>query len=260
MEKMIGTAKAFFARLLPELVVDNIIAAIFVVICGSFVVRYIMKIARRTITRLPLSVTIQGFLIACIRLVLYFVVILLACSMLGIPISSLLALFGMAGLAVSLSVQNMLSNIVSGLVLLISKPFAVGDFIESGSISGTVTSITLLHTHITTESNKAVFVPNAQLTAVEIVNHNCFPTRNVELTFTVSSALSRESVCRMARDAIHSVAGALSDPAPEINVRTIGAATTEYVLRVWSDTPNYWTVHYALLDAIKDRLEKMPIH
>ena len=256
MDQAFGTMRLFFARLLPELVVDNIIGAVLVIICGSIAVRYLMKIARRGIARLPLNLTIQGFLIACIRLVLYFVVVLLACGMLGIPISSLLALFGMAGLAVSLSVQNLLSNVVSGLVLLISKPFSVGDFIESGSISGTVNSITLLHTHITTPSNKAVFVPNGQLTASEIINHNCFPTRNVELVFSVPASAKREAVSRVVIDAAHSIASVLPEPAPSVNVRAMTPLATEYILYAWSDTPNYWDVHYALLDAIKDGLEK----
>ena len=256
MEMLMSSVKGSMMKILPELVVDNILGAVLVIVIGGFMARFIMSFAKRGIAKLPLSVTIQGFLNACIRMVFYFVVAIAACGVMGIPISSLVALLGMAGLAVSLSLQNVLSNAVSGLVLLISKPFTVGDFVESGDASGTVNSITLLHTHLTTTSNKALFVPNSQLTSATISNHNAFPMRMVELTFNVPTAAKRVDVCRTVIEAASNVEGVMTSPEPEANASAMAPLGTNYELRVWCDTAKFWDVHYALFNAVKDSLEQ----
>ena len=259
MDVVMNTVKGTLGRILPELVVDNILGAVLVIVIGSVLVRYLMGLARKGIARLPVNVTIQGFLIACIRLVLYFVVVLLACGILGIPISSLLALFGMAGLAVSLSLQNLLGNVVSGLVLLISKPFAVGDVIESGSVSGAVDSITLLHTHITTTSNKAVFVPNAEIMSAEIVNHNLHSTRMVEVTFSAPASAKMIDVKQAALGEVRKLPGFQATPEPLVHVSAMKPLSTDYVIRAWCDSTKYSEMHDAMFDAVKEGLEQAGI-
>ena len=245
----------FFLKTIPALPIEKFLSAAGVLIVGYIAIKYIMKLARAAIAKLPLDVTLHEFLIACVRLVLYFLVIMLCCGMLGIEISSLLTLFGVVGLAISLSVQNLLTNMVSGLILLISKPFSVGDFIESGNISGHVNSISLLHTRINTSSNKAMFVPNAKLTSAEVTNHDLFPTRRVDLNFTPPETMTMSEVMDMTKRAAHSVDAVLAKPEPFVSVSAILTGRTDYTLRVWTDSDRYWDVHFALLDAVKKELE-----
>lgn len=234
--------------------VEKLLWAAAVVIVGYVLVRCLMKLLARTISRMPVDKTMHDFVQSGVKLLLYFVVALLACDTLGIPISSLLALFGVVGLAVSLSIQGSLSNLASGLLLLVTKPFSVGDYIESGSISGTVSGIALIYTRVTTPDNKVVFVPNGQLSAGQITNYTLMPMRRVELTATVSYSVDADEVKALLLDIARSLPQVLSEPAPFTGLSGTVKNTADYVLRAWCPTKDYWDVYYLLQERVKARL------
>lgn len=235
---------------------EKLLWALLVAVIGYILVHYFMKLVGRAIGRTPLQKTLHDFLVSCIRLALYFVVILLACDALGIPISSLLALFGVVGLAVSLSIQGSLSNLASGILLLLTKPFSAGDYIESGSVSGTVSSLNLIYTRMITPDNKVVFVPNSQLSAGQITNYTLMPTRRVDIPLTLPYSADIAQVKSLLIRAAGEVPQVLSEPAPFVLVSATGRNTIDYALRAWTATGDYWDAFSALHERVKAQLDQ----
>ena len=159
-------------------------------------------------------------------------------------------LFSLLGLALSLSVQNCLSNAMSGIIILLTRPFEDGDFIEAGNVSGTVRDIGLIYTQLCTIDNKDIYVPNSDLSASKIVNYNREPQRRVDLTFGADYTCRPEQVKAALHNAVSLVAGILPEPAPFVRVSGYGESNIDYVVRVWCKTADYWTVYYDLMEAV----------
>ena len=163
---------------------------------------------------------------------------------------ALLAVFSLLGLALSLSVQNCLSNAMSGIIILLTRPFEDGDFIEAGNVSGTVRDIGLIYTQLCTIDNKDIYVPNSDLSASKIVNYNREPQRRVDLTFGADYTCRPEQVKAALHNAVSLVPGILPEPAPFVRVAGYGESNIDYVVRVWCKTADYWTVYYDLMEAV----------
>ena len=165
--------------------------------------------------------------------------------------SILVALFSLLGLAVSLAVQGVLSNFTSGILLLMSKPFVVGDFIEAGDQSGTVREINLIHTTVQTPDNKLIFIPNGDVSAGRIINYSREPNRRINLTVTASYDAGIDQVEEALREAIARVPSLLEEPAPFVSVNGYLNSSIEYVVRAWAAQADYWDAYFALLHQIK---------
>lgn len=229
-------------------------AAITFVIC-YVAIRMIRRILNPIIDRMNVMEGFRRFLKKALKLLLDFILILIVADCIGIPVTSLLAVFSLLGLAISLSVQSSLSNLASGIMILLSHPFDIGDFIES-SVSGTVKEIGLIYTHILTIDNKLIYVPNKDISASNIINYSKEENRRVDLTFCAEYEDDIDTVKKALAEAVESVPKTLSDPAPFIRVCEYGASSINYTVRVWCKNEDYWDVYFDLLEAVPKFYEK----
>ena len=164
----------------------GVLKGIALILIGLIVIRIVMKIVDQMLDKAHRLQSLRVYIRSVVKVLLYFVLVLTVAPAFGINVTSLIALLSVAGLAVSLALQNTLSNLAGGIMVLLSKPFEVGDFVESEGITGTVTGVDLAYTTIVTVDNKEVFVPNSHISAAKITNYNRLGKRRVDLNFTAS--------------------------------------------------------------------------
>ena len=185
-----------------------------------------------------------------IRVVLYGLLALISASKLGIDVSGIVALASVLTLAVSLSVQNALTNLISGFTLLYTKPFSSGDYVEIAGQSGSVLEIGLTYTKLATPDNKSVSIPNSAVTSAEIVNYTVLGTRRVSIEIAVSYDAPTELVLEALREA-GNVPTILEETPPFAAMSSYGESTIKYVLHVWSTAADYWTTLFAVNEKIR---------
>lgn len=226
------------------------------ILVGVIVIRVLTTLLDRLLKRSRLAAPIRGYLHSILRTGLWFVLILMVAESLGIHTTSLIALFSVAGLAVSLALQNTLSNLAGGLMILVSKPFTVGDFVEIEGVSGTVAESGLSYSKLITIDNKTVFLPNSQLAASKIINYTAQGRRRVDLNFTASYDAPTQLVKDAIFEAIAAVPHIHSDPAPMVRLSEYQASSIQYVVRVWTDAADYWDVYYDLLEGVRESFDR----
>ena len=196
--------------------------------------------------------TLRGFITSAIKAVLWVIAGIIVANALGIDTASLVAVVGIAGLALSLSVQNILSNLFSGITLLITKPFTTGDVVEVAGKLGTVKAVGLFYTQLDTLDNIAVSIPNSDVTGAHINNYSREPLRRVDRTFTASYECPTEDVKAAIFDAISKDERILTDPAPFVRLLEYKGSTVEYVVRVWCRNADYWDVYFGLNENVRE--------
>ena len=215
------------------------------------VIRILGRLAHRTLGRAKrLSAPMAGFLETCIKVALWVLAAITVAGALGIPTSSLVALVSVVGLALSLSIQNVLGNVFSGITLLITKPFEPGDYVDIAGKVGTVKTVGLFYTVLDTFENKRVSIPNADVTAAPLVNYSAEPIRRLDLTFTASYATSPEQVEEALLEAAAAAEPILADPAPQAAIRAYQTSRIEYALWVWCKTGVYWDAVFAINEQV----------
>lgn len=219
-------------------------------------IRIIVSLADRAMERAKLDRGVRTFLRSGLKVVLWLVAICALLGYLGVPMTSLVALLSVLGLAVSLAIQGTLSNLAGGIMLLTAHPFSAGDFVEAGGISGVVQEVGLVYTKLDTVDNKVVYIPNGEISAKTITNYSGNDKRRVDLKFTTSYDDPPEKV----KECITRVVGehplTLPTPEPLIRVSGYGSSSIEYALRVWCATDDYWTVYFDLLEQVKAAFDK----
>lgn len=199
---------------------------------------------------------LRGFALSSIKIILWLLTSIIVAEALGIPTTSLVALFSVAGLALSLSVQNIMANLFSGITLLVSRPFAAGDFVDVGGKSGTIKSIGLFYTVIRTGDNMTIDIPNSDVTASAIVNYSREPLRRVDMLFSASYDDSTESVKNAIMEAINKDERILSEPAPFIGLKEYKASSIDYTVRLWCENADYWNVFFAMNENVRESFER----
>ncbi len=194
--------------------------------------------------------TLRGFLRTVIKVILNFVVVCVVAQSIGIPIASLLAVLGMLGLAISLSVQGALSNLANGVMLLVTKPFKAGDYVSAAGIEGIVKEITMLHTKVITLDNKDIFVPNSEMAGGKITNFSSEELRRVDITVRAGYNNEVSAVKKALEEAVAATPNALTDPEPFVRLSGYHEYAVEYTLRVWTKSASYWDVYFDLLENI----------
>lgn len=217
--------------------------------------KVLMALARRAISRTSLDKSAHRFLLSALRGVLLLVVLCVLLGYLGIPTASLVAVLGVAGLALSLALQGILANLAGGLMLLGSKPFTAGDYVEAGGVSGTVVEIGLVYTKLSTVDNKIIFVPNGEISAKTIVNYTSADKRQIELKFSASYDALQKTVKECIARVVGEHPKTLPTPEPLIRVCRYGDSSIEYILRVWCATEDYWPVYYDLMEQVKEAFD-----
>ena len=200
------------------------------------------------------DLALQGFISSLVNIILKVLLVVSVASMIGIQTTSFVAAIGAAGLAIGLALQGSLANFAGRVLILLFRPFKIGDWIEAQSVSGTVDSIQIFHTVLRTGDNKTVIVPNGNLSNGIITNYNRQPTRKVVFDVGVDYEADLQKV----REVLLALADdprVLKAPAPVVVVSTLGESAITMSLRVWVDTPNYWDVLFMFNEFARDRLK-----
>lgn len=213
----------------------------------------------RILERGKIEKSLHTFLRTSVNILLWFLFALIVASALNIDVTSLVAVLSVVGLTISLAVQGSLSNLAGGIQVLLSKPFKVGDYIETNSVSGTVAEISMSHTKLVTVDNKIIFVPNSEISAAKIVNYNAQENRRVDLTFNTSYDDTTEAVIGAIQSVIDAHPMALSDPEPFVRLSAFRDSSVEYTVRVWCRTENYWSLYYDLLEQVRAAFDRAGI-
>lgn len=233
--------------------------ALMVVLLVGFstaVIKLTLQVVDRTMERTKLDKGVRTFLRSAVKVALVLVALCVILGYLGVPMTSLVTILGTLGLAFSLAIQGTLSNLAGGLILLTTRPFSVGDFIEAGGVSGTVTELGLFYTKLTTSDTKVVHIPNGEISGKTIINYSAAEQRRIEMKFTAAYEADPGTVKACLRRAVDGVEGALTEPEPFFAVSSYQDSSVEYLLRVWSKTADYWKVYYALMEAVKVEFDR----
>ena len=242
--------------ILGSLTLTGILSAILTLIVCLVFKKVVMKLLTKALTKTKLDGHLTKITLKAIETILWVVIILILCETLGINITSLLALFSVVGLAFSLALQDSLSNLASGIMLLAGHPFKIGDYVEAGGQEGTVRNIGIIHTVLATVDNKLIHVPNSSISSGKIINYSSEPTRRVDITVSASYDDSTEKVRAAILDAVAQNDMILSDPAPVVLLGEYGPSAISYTVRVWTKSANYWPVNGALKEAIRESFAK----
>lgn len=224
-------------------------AAALLAVC-LILIRLVMGLVRRLLSRSSLEERTGRYVQQGVRTLLYVLTALMVAGSLGIDVTSLVALVGVFGLAVSLAVQDVLSNLAGGMVLLFSKPFTLGDYVATEDGEGVVEEITLTHTKLDTPSGQRVMLPNSKLTAGQIVNYTVRGIRRADHTVAASYSDRPEAVRGACLKALGRTPNILPDPAPQVVLTAYGESSIEYHVRFWAKTEDYWDAHFRSLEEI----------
>ena len=238
-------------RQLGDFVLGKVLVIVPVVVISLIAIKVIMKLVDRMLGRLPMEDTIKGLIRTSIKILLLAVAAIVLMSCLEIPVTSFVALLSVAGLALSLSIQNFLSNVFAGLQLLASKPFKVGDYVDAGNCSGTVYEIGLFYTKLTSVDNKLIQLPNSTIVGSNVVNYSSQTHRRVEIKVTASYDAPTEQVKQVLSKVVEDNPMVDREKSIMVRVNNYQDSAIEYIIRVWCANEDYWTVHYDLLEAIK---------
>ena len=230
----------------------SVLSAIITFLICLIAVNGVTKITDKLLDRSKLDGALKGFVRTAVKIVLWALAIVIVAGALGIPTASLVAVISIAGLALSLSVQNIMSNLFSGITLLITKPFGEGDLVDIGANNGTVKSVGLFYTVIDTLDNRYVSIPNSDVTAASIVNYSREPLRRVDLTFNTSYDAKTEDVRAAILEAAKEDSKIKADPEPFIVIGQYKDSTVEYIVRVWCDNADYWDVYFGMNERVRE--------
>ena len=234
----------------------KLLGGIIVLIVGFFLTHWIMKFVTRKDAFTKIEPTLKGFLQNLLKLLLYVVTILTAANVMGVPLTSFVTILASAGVAVSLAMQGALSNFVGGMTILLLKPFKSNDYIRIGDTEGTVQSIGVFYTELTTPDNRHISLPNSNLTNTAIVNFTREGTRRMDVEFGVSYDADMERVISTLQGAVKETEGILDSPAPIVKMTACGDSSLTFMIRVWCKSSNYWDVYWDLLEHGKRALDR----
>ena len=236
MSTFFAAITAFFSTVLA----GSVFPAIIITALGILAIRLLMKLVTTTLKRSKLEEAAHSLIKSLLRVVLYVLLGLIVADKLGIDVTGVVALASVLTLAVSLSVQNALTNVIGGFTLLYTKPFAIGDFVEVAGKSGTVNTIGLTYTKLATTDNKIISIPNSAVVAAEIVNYTVSGTRRVDVEVCASYTAPMERVLEALQEA-GAVTTVLENRLPFAAVKGYEDSAIRYLLQVWCKTEDYWT-------------------
>lgn len=236
---------------------EEVIFRVFVIlILGALSIPSLLRLLAKVLAKSKALASLQNYILSSARVGLWFLLILMVADALGIPVSSIFALLGVAGLALSLALQNTLSNLAGGLQVLLSRPFEVGDYIDTDQGSGKVAEIGLAYSKLSTVDNKEVLIPNHLMASSKIVNHTASGLRRVDLIFPASYEASTKEVRQAILAVTETIAEIHQDPAPEVFLTEFGDSALSYTLRAWTTTDDYWPVRFRLMEEVRDSFDK----
>ena len=239
--------------------IKKIVTVVIILAVCIVVMKILLKILDRTFRRLEMDRGLHTFVRAAVRVILWLITACLVLGYIGIPMTSFVAVLSVMGLAVTLAIQGTLSNLAGGIQVLASKPFKADDYIDAGSVSGTVAEVGLVYTKLRTVDNKIICIPNGQITSDRIVNYSDQEQRRVDLKFNTSYDDDPKVVIAAIQGVIGAHPLALFTPEPFVRVSAYLDSSVEYTVRVWCATQDYWDLYYDLLEQVKAAFDQAGI-
>ncbi len=234
----------------------KIVIAIAVLLISFAIINAITKKIYKTCQKKHADETISRVATQAARIALKILVLVCLIAYLGFEIAAISAVISSIGIGISLAVQGTLGNFAGGVIIIVMRPFKIGDYITSNGVEGTVEDIKLFYTHIVTTDNKAVVIPNGTLANNVIVNASAKDTRRVDIVMQVAYGSDVKLVKELIKKVCEENELAFKDPAPFVEMSELNESSLDFTVRVWCNRPDYWTVKFALLDNIKKALDE----
>lgn len=250
---------AFETVNLGRLSLATLLSAALVFLVCLIAIKILSRVGAKLLERSKMENSLKSFIRSTLKIGLWALTVIIVADSLGIPTASLVALLSVAGLALSLSLQDIMSNLFSGVTVLAAKPFVSGDYVEMGGLTGTVRDVGLLYTRIITPDNKLVFIPNKDVVSSKILNYSSQPERRAEINVKTSSDSSAEEVKAALLEAALRHPKVLREPEPQVYLVSFGEGCLEFSLRAWVKNPDYWEVLYNLNEDIRGIFEEKGI-
>jgi len=235
-------------------VVGKVLLAIVVWFVGKFIVNKILGLVGKIKVLDKIEPNTRTFVLSALKWLLYVILVVSIVAILGVPMASVITVLGTAGAAIALSLQGSLSNLAGGIMLVIFRPFKVGDFVEASGVTGTVKEITLFYTVLNTVDNCRINVPNGALMNANIVDYSAEATRRVDLSFASAKSEDPKKIQDLMLDVMGQNEKVLKDPAPFARVSGGTNEAMQFTVRAWCKTEDYWDVYFDLTQAITEKL------
>ncbi len=234
----------------------DLLGAIIIYIVGRFIIKQVGRLLARILEKRKLEISVQTFLRSLVSILLNLILAFAIVSRLGVETTSFAALLASAGVAIGMALSGNLSNFAGGLIILVFKPFKVGDYIEGQNANGTVREIQIFHTILTTVDNKVIYVPNGALSSNAITNYSKQETRRAEWVFGVEYGEDFEKVKAVLQRIIDADPRILKDQAPMIALGALSASSVDIKVRAWAKTADYWDVYFDMNKIVYDTFNK----
>ncbi len=234
----------------------KILVGALVLTVGLFLIKAANKFIKKSHKLDKLDLSVRSFLASFSTISLYILLFITLAMVVGIPVTSFLTVLASCGVAIGLALQGALSNFAGGLMILLFKPFKVGDYIEAAGESGTVSEITVVYTVLLTPDNKQITIPNGSITNAVIKNYSAKDTRRVDLTFSADYSCDTEKVKAVIWEIVKNHKKALKDPAPFVRVTKQAESAIEYTARIWCNSGDYWEIYLDVLEAVKKAFDE----
>lgn len=233
----------------------SVIAALVILILGFWVIKLTLNRIKKIMVKREVDPGVQGFALSILGVALKVLLFIIVITKLGIETTSFAAIIAAAGLAIGLALQGSLSNFAGGVLIILLKPFKVGDFIDAQGESGTVEDITIFYTYLTTFNNQRVVIPNGQLSNNKVTNYSYEPLRKNALTVGISYDSDIKKAREVLLNIVNSDERTLEEPAPVVFVAGLGDNSVDLSLRFWAKKEDYWGLHFDTIEKLKVELE-----
>jgi len=233
----------------------RVLYAVLIIVIGRWVVKLLLKIIKAALEKTTVEETVRIFAVNLLNTLLMVVIFIAAINQLGIETTSIIAMLGAAGLAIGLSLQGSLANFAAGILIVIFKPYKVGDYIEAGSAAGTVLDIQIFSTVLKTPDNKIVIVPNGTIMKDSVVNYTDQATRRVDIVASCGYEDDIDKVKEILKDILNQEDRILAEPEPRIAVSELADNSVNFIVRPWVNSSDVLSVKYSILEQIKKRFD-----
>lgn len=236
-----------------SLALDKLLSGVFALVVCLLCIWLLMKLTDKALANSKrLDGALRGFIRSVVKAAMWIITGIIVADSLGIPTTSLVALVSIAGLALSLSIQNIMSNLFSGVTLLMAKPFTAGDFVDIGGKAGTIKIVGMFYTVMDTGDNSVISIPNGDVTSSSVINYSKEPMRRVDMRFEASYDAPTAEVKAAIMDAIAADERISAEPAPFIALSAYKSSSIEYLVRIWCQNSDYWSVHYGMNERVRE--------
>ena len=226
----------------------RIVLAIVTAVIGILLIKLLCKVLKKALSKTKSDDVVKIIVLKAVKAILYVLLAVSLVGILGVPMASVTAVIASCGLAIGLAFQGALSNLAGGFMILIFKPFKIGDYVRSSDAEGVVRDISIFYTKLMTLDNKLVLVPNGDLMNSTVTNYTAADVRRIDQSFKITNDIDQDLVKGVLMEAAKGTEGVLEDPAPFARLTEVDDDTYIFTVRAWCDTPRYWEVYFDLIE------------